>query len=84
MAIDGEIEGGAVGEAGIIDGLKGEEDVIGRKGVAVRPKNARAQVKGEGAIIGGNVPASGESGFDFLGDGVVVDEGIEKESDEAA
>ena len=64
--------------------MKGEEDVIGRKGVAVRPKNARAQVKGEGAIIGGNVPASGESGFDFLGDGVVVDKGVEKESDETA
>jgi len=84
LTIDGEIEGGAVGEARIVDGLKGEEDVIGREGVAVRPENARAQVKGEGAIIGGNVPASGEPRFNFLGDGVVVDEGIEKESDEAA
>jgi hypothetical protein len=84
LAIDGEIECCAVGEARIIDGLKGEEDVIGREWVAVGPENARAQVKGEGSIIGGDVPASGESGFDFLGDGVVVDEGIEKESDEAA
>lgn len=84
MAIDGEIKSGAVGEAGIVDGLKGKDDVICREGVAVGPENARAQVKGEGSIIGGDVPARGESGFDFLGDGVVVDEGIEKESDEAA
>jgi hypothetical protein len=84
LAIHGEIEGGAVRETGIVDGLKSEEDVIGREGVTVGPENARAQVKGEGAIIGGNVPARGESGFDFLGDGVVVDEGVEKESDEAA
>ena len=84
MAIDGEIECCSVGEAGIVDGLKGEEDIIGREGVPVGPENARAQVKGEGSIIGGNVPARGESGFNFLGDSVVVDEGIEKEPDEAA
>jgi hypothetical protein len=64
--------------------LEGEDDVVGREGVAIGPKNSGAEVKSEGFIVGGDFPVGGEAGFDFLGDGVVSNEGIEKEADESA
>ena len=84
LSIDGEIKGRTVWIAGVVDRLEGEDDVVSREGVAIGPKNSRAEVKGESFIVGGDVPASGEAGFDLLGHSVVTDEGIEKEADEPA
>ena len=52
--------------------------------MAIGPKNSGAEVEGESFIVGGDVPAGREAGFDFLGDGIVMNEGIEKETDESA
>ena len=64
--------------------MKGENDVIGGEGVSVGPKNSGAKVKGESFIVGRDFPSRGEARLDLLGDGVVVDEGIEKKADESA
>jgi len=84
LSIDGEIEGCTVRVSGVIDRLEGEDDIVGREGVPIGPKNSRAEMKCESFIVGGDVPAGGEAGFDLLGYGVVADERIEKEADESA
>ena len=84
LAVDGEVEGGAVGIAGIVNGLECEEDVVSGEGGAIRPANARAKKEVESFVVLPDFPAGGEAGFDFLGDGVEAGEGVEEESDEAA
>jgi hypothetical protein len=84
LSIHGKIKGRTIWEAWVIDRLKCEDHIISGKGVTIGPENARAEVKGERFIIGGDVPACCEARFDFLGHGVVTDKGVKKEADESA
>ena len=84
LSVDGEVKGRAVGKTGIVDGLKREDHVIGGKGLSIGPTDTRTDMEGEGAVVGSDLPAGGKPGFDFLGDGVVSYERIEKEADESS
>jgi hypothetical protein len=84
LSIDGKIEGCTVRVSGVIDRLGGKDDVVGREGVPIGPKNSGAKVKSEGFIVWGDVPAGSEAWFDLLSHSVVADERIEKEADESA
>ena len=41
-------------------------------------------MEGEGAVVGCDVPARGKAGLDFLSDGIVSHQRIEKEADESS
>lgn len=84
FSIDGEIESSAVGKAGVVDGLKGEDNIISREGMPVRPENPRAKMKSESFVVRGNFPMSGEGWLHLLGDRVIMDERVEEKADQSA